>query len=69
MIVEESLGNEMEKYLPFKEGSQNYSADNIKTFVKRIIHHNLLVFQKYYSKISLARISTLLGVRRDEAEK
>lgn len=44
------------------------SAQHTADFRKQLIHHNIRVINKYYSKISLARLASLLHVSQDEAE-
>lgn len=38
-------------------------------FKKRITEHNIMVVAKYYSRLSLDRLATVLGLSKDEAEE
>jgi len=61
--VKEQLGG----FEPFQEHIE-FNELHLKLIFKQIIQHNLRVIEKYYSRIKLDRLSTLIGVGIDRTE-
>ena len=62
--VKEDLG----RYEPFQEHIE-FNGEHLDSLFKQIIQHNLRVIEKYYTRIRLDRLSPLIGVGIDRAEK
>jgi len=66
--LENSYKQELNSHPEFKEvieGKNQFWID----FRKRVVEHNIRIIAQYYSQISAARLSQLLDLSRDEAER
>ena len=66
-IEEDKIEGEMQAYDPFKPAIDT-TKRHMRAFLQQLCQHNLRVLEKYYSRISLARVGALLGVSHDRVE-
>jgi hypothetical protein len=45
-----------------------HSRQHLLDLVRQIIQHNIMILQRYYSRIQLARLAKLVGVSEERAE-
>jgi len=59
------------EFAQLASGDQNRSVDSklFETFKKRVVEHNIRVIAKYYSRIRMERLSSLLELSIEETEK
>lgn len=57
------------QYQPFQSDLTEHAHTHLQEFLRQLIQHNIRVIQKYYQRIRLGRLSQLVGVSQELAEK
>lgn len=66
-LNEQDIEREISGYEPFRAETEN-AKHHSREFLRQLIQHNIRVLEKYYSRVKLDRLSTLVGVSVDRAE-
>lgn len=66
-LQEEEIIASMQAFEPFDKKTM-HSKNHMIELIRQLVQHNLRVIEKYYSKISLARMSQLIGVSVERTE-
>lgn len=66
-LQEDEIKQQMSAFEPFQEHTMHYKNHMIE-LIRQLVQHNLRVIEKYYSRISLARMSQLVGVSIERTE-
>ena len=57
----------MQTYEPFSPSTPNYKR-TLSLLMKQLIQHNVRVIEKYYSRVRLSKLASLVGVSQKQAE-
>ena len=63
----EQVSKQALAYEPFQEVTKNNKV-HLRELIRQLVQHNIRIVEKYYSRISLPRLSQLVGVSVDKAE-
>ena len=66
-LQEDDITKQMAAFEPFQDRTL-HSKNHLIELIRQLVQHNLRVIEKYYSKISLARMSQLVGVSVERTE-
>lgn len=66
-LQEDDIMSQMGGYEPFQDRTL-HSKNHMIELIRQLVQHNLRVIEKYYSRISLARMSQLVGVSIERTE-
>ena len=66
-LQEDDITQQMLQFEPFQERTMHHKNHLIE-LIRQLVQHNLRVIEKYYSRISLARMSQLVGVSVERTE-
>lgn len=67
--INENLLGQFAKYPIFMKDALNPDSDkHFKLFRKYLIQHDITIFQKFFSQVSLNRISQIIGINKSEVE-
>lgn len=68
-LQEDEVNAQMKDYEPFVEAKTLHAKNHLIEFVRQLVQHNIRVIEKYYNRISLSRMSQLVGVSVERTEK
>ena len=66
-LQEDQINEQMSAFEPFQERTM-HSKNHLIELVRQLVQHNLRVIEKYYARISLPRMSQLVGVSVERTE-
>ena len=66
-LQEDDITQQMAQFEPFQERTL-HNKNHLIELIRQLVQHNLRVIEKYYSRISLARMSQLVGVSVERTE-
>ena len=66
-LQEDDITQQMAAYEPFQDRTL-HSKNHLIELIRQLVQHNLRVIEKYYSRISLERMSQLVGVSVERTE-
>jgi len=66
-LQEDDITQQMAAFEPFQERTL-HNKNHLIELIRQLVQHNLRVIEKYYSRISLERMSQLVGVSVERTE-
>lgn len=66
-LKEETIRTDMGMFEPFQEKTL-HSKNHMIELIRQLVQHNIRVIERYYSRITLARMSQCVGVSIERAE-
>lgn len=66
-LQEDDIQQSMSVFDPFQDKTL-HNKNHMIELIRQLVQHNLRVIEKYYSKISLTRMSQLVGVSIERTE-
>lgn len=64
---EATIQTDMSGFEPFQERTL-HAKNHMIELIRQLVQHNIRVIEKYYSRISLGRMSQMVGVSEERAE-
>lgn len=68
-LNEEEVQAQMRDFDPFQEAKTLHAKNHLIEFIRQLVQHNIRTIENYYSRVSLARMSQLVGVSVERTEK
>ena len=68
-MQENEIREQMQNFEPFQENKTMHAKNHMIELIRQMVQHNIRVIEKYYNRVTLTRMSQLVGVSVERTER
>jgi 26S proteasome regulatory subunit N5 len=68
-LNEDEVSRQMKEHEPFMESKTMHAKNHLIEFIRQLVQHNIRTIENYYNRVTLVRMSQLVGVSVERTEK